>query len=88
MSDVQKVCVGLNATTLDQKKPIMVACMRPRVETLFQATLLARAEARYNDALETARTQDQANGNNDLENAMVAAGVDPHCHVDDLLTGL
>ena len=88
MSDVQKVCIGLNATTLAQKKPIMVACMRPRVETLFQATLLARAEKRYNEELEDARTQDQANGNNDLENALVAAGVDPHRHVDDLLTGL
>ena len=52
--DLEKVCIGLNATTLAEKRPIMVACMRPRVETLFEATLVARAEVRYNEALATA----------------------------------
>ena len=39
--DLDRVCVGLNATDLTAMKPIMLACMRPRVDTLFEATLLA-----------------------------------------------
>ena len=31
--DLERVCAGLNATDLAAKKPIMLACMRPRVET-------------------------------------------------------
>ena len=55
--DLEKLCTGLNATTLATMKPIMIACMRPRVETLFEATLLARAEVLYNEALEAAWLQ-------------------------------
>ena len=39
--DVNKVCIGLNATDLDSKKPVMVTYMRPQVELLFEANLYA-----------------------------------------------
>ena len=82
--DLEKVCIGLNATTLAEKRPIMVACMRPRVETLFEATLVARAEVRYNEALATARQNDQGTGATVNEDAVIAQTFNHYRHVDHL----
>ena len=60
--DLDKVCIGLNATDLASMKPIMRACMRPRVETLFEATLLALAELDKAVALKTAQVADRGTG--------------------------
>ena len=61
--NVIKVCVGLNATDLASRRPIMEACMNQRVTSIFQASLTTQATNAYNAALETALQQDQANGN-------------------------
>ena len=60
--DLDKVCIGLNATDLASMKPIMRACMRPRVETLFEATLLALAELDKAEALKAAQVADNGTG--------------------------
>ena len=86
--DLDKVCKGLNATDLASMKPIMVACMRPRVETLFEATLVARAEAAYNEQLEAALVVDQTAANTNASDAVRANGVDHYRHVDHLKTAL
>ena len=86
--DITKVCVGLNATTLDTMKPIMLACMRPRVETIFEAALTNLATTAYNEALATARVADQAAGNNTQETAVTTRGVNGFRVADHLRQGI
>ena len=74
--DLAKLCTGLNATTLATMKPIMLACVRPRVETLFEATLLARAEVLHNEALAAALLADQAAGDTVASDAVRGNTVD------------
>ena len=75
-TDVIKACVGLNATTLDSRRPIMEACMRTRVLTLFQHSLSTQAQDAYNAAMTAAEATDVANGNHDAANQVRTNGVD------------
>ena len=79
-----KTCIGLNATTLNSRRPIMEACMRPRVLTIFQHSLSAQAQAACTAALAAAQVTDTANGNHDAANQVCTNGVD-HYHVNDHL---
>ena len=82
--DVIKVCVGLNATDLASRRPIMEACMNQRVTSIFQASLTTQATNAYNAALETALQQDQANGNNNASTQVRNQGVDHFRNNDHL----
>ena len=86
--DLDRVCVGLNATDLTAMKPIMLACMRPRVETLFKATLLAHAELGYAQALTTARQADQGTGATTNADQVVANGINHYRRVEHLKIGV
>ena len=86
--DLEKLCTGLNATDLASMKPIMIACVRPRVETLFEATLLARAEVDYNAALEAALKTDQVAGDTTASDAVKANTVDHYRQVGHLRIAL
>ena len=86
--DLEKLCTGLNATDLASMKPIMIACVRPRVETLFEATLLARAEVDYNTALEAALVADQGAGDTTASDAVKANTVDHYRQVGHLRIAL
>ena len=85
--DLTKLCTGLNATTLQTMKPIMVACMRPRVETIFEAALTNSAQAAYNEALKAARAADRAAGAGTTvnETAVTNNGVNHYRSVDHLV---
>ena len=74
--DVLRVCVGVNATTLETREPIMKACMRPGPINTFHATTRAYAEAAYEAALEAAAQTDATNGNTDAADAVRAQGLD------------
>ena len=86
--DLEKLCTGLNVTTLVSMKPIMIACVQPRVETLFEATLLARAEVDYNAALEAALVTDQGVGNTTASDTVRTNTVEHYRHVDHLEVAL
>ena len=62
--------------------------MRPRVETLFEATLLARAEVDYNAALEAALKADQVAGDTTASDAVKANTVDHYRQVGHLRIAL
>ena len=61
--DVTKVCVGLDVTTLETRKPVMEACMRAGPKANFEAGLLVCATEPYNAALTAAAVTDRAAGN-------------------------
>ena len=56
--DIDKVGTGVNATDLASKKPIMLACVRPRVASLFKASLTGHATTAFNEALRVGATRD------------------------------
>ena len=82
--DLTKVCTGLNATTLATMKPIMLACMRPRVETIFEGALTASATTAYEEALAAARRTDRTQGNQVQETLVTNNGVDHYRTADHL----
>ena len=87
-TDVIKACVGLNATTLESRRPIMEACMRTRPLTLFLESLQFQAQAGYNEALKTALEADDAAGNNNASTVIRNNGVDHYranAHLDRAL---
>ncbi len=58
-SDVIKVCVGLNVTTLEARRPIMTACMRSGPLAAFNGAVNACARVAYNTALAAAVETDR-----------------------------
>ena len=82
--DILKVCVGVNATDLNSRRPIMEACECPGPLNIYLATLRAHAEVAYQDALQVTEQTDQANGSNNATMAVRANGVDHHHHNDHL----
>ena len=74
--DVVKACVGLNATTLTSRRPIMEACMRTRPYTLFTQSLKAQAQEAYDAALKTALETDATAGDTTASTAVRNQGVD------------
>ena len=74
--DVIKACVGLNATTLASRRPIMEACMRTRPLTLFTQSLAQQAQEAFNAALKAALETDTTAGNTTASDAIRAHGVD------------
>ena len=87
-SDVVKACVGLNATTLESRRPIMEACMRTRPYTIFTQSLQVQAKEGYDAAMKTALETDQADGNTTASDAVRGNGVDHYrvvAHLDRAL---
>ena len=82
--DVRKLCVGVNAADLDQRRPIMEACMRPGPLNIFNATLQAHAELAYEAALTAALQTDVTAGDTVASDAVRANGVDHYRHNDHL----
>ena len=82
--DVLKVCVGLNATTLASRKPIMEASMRTGPLASFHAALQVQATQVFQAALEAAIAADAAAGNTNQQDAVNANGVAHYSHNDHL----
>ena len=67
---------------------IVEACMHPQVVTLFMATLQARIEVRYNDALAVAGEADAAaDAGSANVDGVKTNGINHCCHVDHLEIG-
>ena len=87
-TDVEKVCTGLNATTLEAKRPIQEACMRPGPLSNYHAALNVRAKMTYNAALQAAEATDRTAGNTNASDTVKQRGEDYYRHVDHLKNGL
>ena len=69
--DVQRVCVGLNVTTKETRKPIMEASMRTGPLASFHAGCRVCAGRRYDEALAVACQADTTNGNTAASDAVL-----------------
>ena len=76
-SDVDKVCAGLNVTTLANKCPVVETLMHQSSLATFRAGMTKMAQATMDGALEAA-DDDPAGA------AIHANGVDHHLHADHI----
>ena len=73
--DVQQVCAGLAANTVQDRIRIAETLMRNAPLTLFQGGMQELAQEAFNEALRVATTNNQ-------RNAINANGVDHYQHID------
>ena len=73
--DVQRVCAGLAANTVQDRIPIAETLMRDTPLMLFQGRMQELAQEAFDEAL-------QAAANNNQRNAINANGVDHYQHID------
>ena len=86
--DALKVCVGLNVSTLDTRRPIMEACVRAGPKAVFEGAINAQAKVAYLTAMKVAKAQDAAAGNTNASDAVEANGQDHYIANDMLETAL
>ena len=86
--DVLKICTGLHVTTLDTRKPIMLALMRAGPVAVFEGALTALAKVDYLTELNKALQDDQAAGDTTASDAVKANGIDHYRDNDHLDVGL
>ena len=61
--DVLKVCVGLDATDLEARRPIVTSCLRTGPLAIFDNAMEAQARKRYNETMAAAIAIDRPNRN-------------------------
>ena len=86
--DVMKICTGLHVTTLDTRKPIMLALMRAGPVAVFEGALTALAKVEYLKELNEALRDDQTAGDTTASDAVKANGIDHYRNNDQLDVGL
>ena len=86
--DVMKLCTGLHVTTLDTRKPIMLALMRAGPVAVFEGALTALAKVDYLTELNKALQDDQAAGDTTASDGVKANGIDHYRDNDHLDVGL
>jgi len=63
-TDLKRVCVGLNATTVASQRAIILALMRSNPTAVFNAKMYVCAGNRYDTAMENAEAADLARNDN------------------------